>query len=160
KRYQVFISSTYEDLKVEREIVSVAILRSGNIPSGMELSSGVNERTIDIIYQWIDDSDIFLLLIGGRYGSLNATTGLSYTELEYDHAKRRGIPVIAIVFSDAYLEKKIRAGLINATNALERVYAEKYQKFKSKVADDSYAITINGAEELEPKVLTGLDAVR
>lgn len=54
KRFQVFVSSTYDDLVAEREAVSLAILRSHNIPSGMELSSGANERTLDIIYRWID----------------------------------------------------------------------------------------------------------
>lgn len=37
KKYQVFVSSTYEDLIDERKLVSNALLESNCIPAGMEL---------------------------------------------------------------------------------------------------------------------------
>ena len=37
KRYQIFISSTYEDLKEEREVVMQAVLQLKCFPAGMEL---------------------------------------------------------------------------------------------------------------------------
>jgi len=41
---------------------------------------------MDVIRDWIDESDVFLLILGGRYGSLEPTTEKSYTQIEYEYA--------------------------------------------------------------------------
>jgi hypothetical protein len=160
KRFQVFVSSTYEDLIAEREIISMAVLRSHNIPSGMELSSGANERTLDVIYRWIDDSDFFLLLFGGRYGSLDASTGLSYIELEYNYAKAHGKPVIVLWLTDQYIDKKISRGSQNIRLAYERINVDKWNRFKERVIHGSFCIPISDPSELEAKVFAALDSVK
>jgi len=38
KRLQVFVSSTFSDLREERQAAVEAILSAGHIPAGMELS--------------------------------------------------------------------------------------------------------------------------
>lgn len=47
KKYQIFVSSTYEDLKAERDLVIKAILEMGHIPVGMEMFSaaGIKKGT-------------------------------------------------------------------------------------------------------------------
>ena len=45
----------------------------------------------------IDYSDYYVLIVGGRYGSVEKTSGKSFTELEYDYACEKGIPVLAFV---------------------------------------------------------------
>jgi hypothetical protein len=42
-KYQIFISSTFEDLKQERDIAIKAILEMGHIPVGMEIFSAGDE---------------------------------------------------------------------------------------------------------------------
>lgn len=42
KKYQIFISSTYEDLKEERSEVVATILKSNHFPIGMEMFSADN----------------------------------------------------------------------------------------------------------------------
>lgn len=37
KKYQIFVSSTYEDLKKERDKVFATILKMNHFPIGMEL---------------------------------------------------------------------------------------------------------------------------
>ena len=86
KKLQIFISSTYTDMKEERQAAVEAILKSGNIPAGMELFTAGNESQLQTIMRWIDESDIYVLLLGGRYGSIEQWSGLSYTEVEYDYA--------------------------------------------------------------------------
>jgi len=39
---------------------------------------------MEVIKQWIDESDVYLLILGGRYGSIEPKTGISYTQLEYE----------------------------------------------------------------------------
>ena len=75
RRLQVFVSSTYLDLKHERQAAVTAILESGHIPAGMELFSAGSDEQIKVIQQWIDDSDIFLLIMGKRYGSVARRPG-------------------------------------------------------------------------------------
>lgn len=70
KKLQVFISSTYTDMLVERQGAVEAILRAGHIPAGMELFAAGDESQLETILRWIDDSDVFMLILGGRYGSI------------------------------------------------------------------------------------------
>ena len=90
KRYQVFVSSTYADLKDERQKVIQTLMELDCIPSGMELFPAMDEEQWQFIKNIIDDCDYYLLIIGGRYGSL-AEDGISYTEKEYDYAIEKGL---------------------------------------------------------------------
>jgi hypothetical protein len=85
KKMQVFISSTYTDLIEERQKAVEAILNAGHIPAGMELFKAGRSQ-METIKKWIDESDVYCLLLGGRYGSIEEESGLSYTELEYKYA--------------------------------------------------------------------------
>ncbi|QEL18880.1 hypothetical protein PX52LOC_05922 [Limnoglobus roseus] len=62
KKLQVFISSTYVDMRKERQAAVEAILEAGHIPAGMELFAAGGEAQLKIIHRWIDDSDVFVLL--------------------------------------------------------------------------------------------------
>jgi len=96
KRYQIFVSSTYADLKEERRAVIQAVIELGCLPAGMELFPAADEEQLEFIKKVIDDCDYYLLIIGGRYGSITAD-GISYTEQEYDYAVSRGLKVIALL---------------------------------------------------------------
>lgn len=96
KRYQVFVSSTYSDLRDERQAVMQALMEMDCIPSGMELFPAVDEQQWAFIRRVIDDCDYYLLIIGGRYGSLTSE-GISYTEKEYDYAAALGLPIVAFL---------------------------------------------------------------
>src|SRR5262245_7703854 len=96
KRYQVFVSSTFADLKDERRSVIQTLMEMDCIPSGMELFPAADEEQWTFIKRVIDDCDYYLLIIGGRYGS-TTSDGISYTEMEYDYAVSKGMRVIALV---------------------------------------------------------------
>jgi len=106
KKYQVFVSSTYLDMKEERQAAVMAILDAGHIPAGMELFAAGDEAQWETIKKWIDESDVFMLLLGGRYGSIEPTSGLSYIEQEYDYAVTQGKPYFALVAEEEYLHGK------------------------------------------------------
>lgn len=97
KKYQFFISSTYEDLKKERNKAIQAILTMNQFPIGMEMFSVADDDQWKIIKEAIDSSDFYILIIGNRYGSIEETTGISYTEKEFDYAVERKIPVLAFI---------------------------------------------------------------
>ena len=99
KKYQIFISSTYEDLKEERSKVVATILKSNHFPIGMEMFSADNVEQWEQIKRTIDSSDYYILIIKKRYGSLTKE-GISYTEKEFNYATQQKIPVLAFVVSD------------------------------------------------------------
>jgi Domain of unknown function (DUF4062) len=96
KRYQVFISSTYVDLKAERRLVFEELMQMGCIPSGMELFPAADEAQFEFIKKVIDDCDYYVVIIAGRYGSL-AADGTSYTQKEYEYARDQGKYVIGLL---------------------------------------------------------------
>lgn len=140
KRYQVFVSSTYADLKEERQKVIQALMELDCIPAGMELFPAADEEQFEFIKRIIDDCDYYLLIIGGRYGSTTAQ-GISYTEQEYDYALNLGLKVIALLhekpeeipFGKSEQEPELRARL---------------QAFRDRVATDRLVRFWRTAEEL------------
>jgi hypothetical protein len=96
KRYQVFVSSTFEDLKDERHAVQQALLALGCIPAGMELFPASDDEKWTVITRDIDECDYYLLILGGRYGSLGED-GIGYTEKEFDYAIEARKPVVSFI---------------------------------------------------------------
>ena len=100
KIYQVFVSSTYEDLKMERQEVMAAVVSTGNVPIGMEYFPAGNAAPFDYIKKQIDGADYYILIVAGKYGSINEETGISYTEMEFDYAISKGVPVAVLLHKD------------------------------------------------------------
>jgi hypothetical protein len=99
KVYQVFVSSTFADLKEERQEVSNTLAKAGYIAAGMELFPATDQQQLEYIQRVIDRCDYYVVIIGARYGSL-AEDGKSYTEKEFDYARSKGIPVLAFLHED------------------------------------------------------------
>lgn len=100
KKYQIFISSTYEDLKEEREQAIKAVLEMGHIPVGMEMFSAGDEEQWKLIARQIEASDYYVLIVAHRYGS-ETKAGTSYTEKEYDYAIEMGVPILGFIIDDS-----------------------------------------------------------
>ena len=68
-KYQIFVSSTYEDLKDERNEVIKACLNMGHIPVGMEMFNAADEEQWAVITRTIDQCDYYVVIVAHRYGS-------------------------------------------------------------------------------------------
>lgn len=162
KRFQVFISSTYEDLRLERQAAVEAILKAGHIPAGMELFTAGDESQMKVIRRWIDESDIFMLILGARYGSIEPTTGKSYIELELDYAVETGTPFFAVIMTDEGCESKVRQ---HGTSVLERKNEAAYRAFRERVSSYLSAFFSTPTEvklavfETLPQIVNGRDLV-
>jgi len=130
RKLQVFVSSIYSDLIDERQAAVAAILKAGHIPAGMELFTAGDKSQMKTIERWIDESDVFMLILGGRYGSIEPATSLSYTELEYDYAVTKGKPTFAVVMKEAALELKVKSG---GTAFIEKENPKALSQFREKV---------------------------
>lgn len=97
RKFSIFISSTYEDLKEERQALIGVALENNFIPVGMEQFHAAPTSQWNVITKMIDECDFYLLVIGSRYGSIDDETGLSYTEKEYNYAKAKKLPVLVLI---------------------------------------------------------------
>ena len=125
KRFQVFVSSTFQDLQAERQEVMHALLELDCIPSGMELFPAANETQWELIKRVIYDCDYYLLILGGRYGSIGPD-GLSYTEMEYDYALSIGKPTVAFIHKDP-------GEIVSSKTEKSEESQEKLSRFRKKV---------------------------
>ncbi len=134
RRLQVFVSSTFTDLIEERQAAVGAILTAGHIPAGMELFTAGDESQMAVIKQWIDESDVYLLILGGRYGSIEPTTGKSYTHLEFEYAQEIGKPLFAVVADEDALEERVASG--GGSKLLEMKHPKKLKEFRELVISE------------------------
>ncbi len=111
RKFSIFISSTYEDLKEERQALVGVALENNFIPVGMEQFHAAPTSQWNVITKMIDECDFYLLVIGARYGSIDKDAGISYTEKEYNYAKTKGLPVLVLIKKDsAIIESEKDAG--------------------------------------------------
>ena len=148
KRYQVFVSSTFADLKEERRKVLQTLMEMDGIPAGMELFPAADEEQWAFIKKIVDDCDYYLLIIGGRYGSVTED-GVSYTEKEYDYAVSKEIKVVALLHDKP---DEIAAGK-SEMNADFRIRLE---AFRQKASTGRLVRFWNRAEDLPGLVALSL----
>jgi hypothetical protein len=146
-RYQVFISSTSRDLKDERAAVQDAVLQLKHFPIGMELFPATGDEPWQLIQDVIRESDYYVLVIGGKYGS-QTPEGISYTESEYDFAKSLNMRIIP------FLHKEPGQLARDRTETSESDWS-KLQAFRSKVEAHHCNYWLN-ADDLKTKVIVSL----
>ena len=66
----------------------------------MENFVAEDDEQFNVIKKVIDLCDYYVLILGRRYGSVNERTGFSYTEMEYDYAIEKQIPVLVFALED------------------------------------------------------------
>ena len=110
RKYQVFISSTYEDLKTERQAAISCLLDMNCIPVGMEQFPASSLSQWEYIKKMIDMSDYYLLIVAGKYGSIDPEENISYTEKEYRYAIHKKMPILAFLHENIDLLPVIKVG--------------------------------------------------
>ena len=128
KIYQIFVSSTFEDLKLERQEVMAAVVSTGNVPVGMEYFPAGNASPFDYIKQQIDSVDYYILIIAGKYGSINKEACISYTEMEFNYAVEKGVPIAVLQYRDI---TKLTGDKLEIDDIMKRALLEEFRK-KSK----------------------------
>lgn len=144
KRYQIFISSTLKDLEKERMLLIQTILRKGHYLSGMEWFPAIDEEQFRYIKQIIDDSDYYVIILGGLYGT-TISDGKSYTEKEYDYTVARGKKIISM----------IQKNPSNTEDDDER--KSKFLQFRKKLTDNRLVNFWENQEELVSKFIISLE---
>ena len=100
---RIFVSSTYYDLKHVREIIREFVEDLGYEPILSEFSD-IFYRPGDTVQnsclREISSCDIFVLIVGKRYGSYFPGDSLSITHREYIEAQNQSIPIYSFIDLD------------------------------------------------------------
>ena len=99
----------------------------------MELFPAVDQQQLEFIKRVIDRCDYYVVIVGGRYGSI-ADDNVSFTEREYECALERGIPVLAFLHK---VPDSIEVGKTDKDDAKAR----KLQAFRIAFRKEEWLIT-------------------
>ena len=145
KRYQVFISSPFNHLQEERRRVFEEIARMGHIPVGMELFGASANKPWEYIQPIIKESDYFVLILRGNYGSKVPGEKISFTHKEYLYAKQQQIPILAFHYNNLDNLSEKDCDLTDLLNFI--------QELKSSHLVQSWM----SLEDLLPKIISSLN---
>src|SRR5437879_259800 len=113
--HRILVSSTYRDLRDERDCVRAVIdrLASEGCPvqwAGMEDFGALATTPLEVSRQFTAAAELVVLLAGAAYGSIAPDGTLSFTEEEYSVVRRVKIPCLAYVkhFADELVQPEAR----------------------------------------------------
>lgn len=136
---KIFISSTYEDMKPYRAKAMEALRQLQQTAIVMEDFGANTEPSIEICREKIKQSDIFVLIVGFKYGSIGEE-GKSFVELEYEHALKLKKPILVYIVSD---DAEIKVSLIDKGEL-----ADKLDQFKQKLKTNHTVKIFNSVDSL------------
>lgn len=144
KKYQVFVSSTYEDLKEERAAVINCLLDNDCIPVGMEQFPASNMSQWEYIKKMMKYTDYYVLITAGKYGTIdkNNNKNLSYTEEEYDYANEHKIPILSFI-----IDKSV--DLPSSKIELDQSRAKMLKNFQNKASNNKMVNYYKNIDDLK-----------
>lgn len=162
-KYQVFVSSPFSEAET-RSVVFDAIQTTGHIPVLMESFSPGNDRTKYLVNRTINESQIYILILGHRYGTImnsdnskkDNSSEISYTEYEYVIAKDSNIKMVVFLQDKDEINKE-RQKLEQQSD--EILNSNKFWSFYNRIKNsgDFYAIwSKNNLEGLAARVTTAI----
>lgn len=142
RRYEVFVGSTFRELKEARQQIIEAILLTGHIPCGTELWPAEPQAPIGVINDYLYPCDIHVLIIGYRYGSLVPNKPISFTHWEYLQSKGNK-PLLVFMQEDSEVENcraEIRKKFPDDPDLKNE---EKFQEFRADLKKGEHSMLVH-----------------
>jgi hypothetical protein len=140
----VFISSTFLDLQEERKEIWNALKKFNVIVKGMEEFGARPEDSLTTCLNEVEQADIYIGIVGVRFGSIDKTTNKSYTQLEYEKALESKKPVLIYLIDTD--NAKVIPSHIDIANQ------EKLNIFKDKLKENHTIDFFKGSNDLVDKL--------
>src|SRR5271167_4262764 len=86
--FTVFVCSTFDDLEHEREGVLDAIRRVQQRHSAMEFFGAEAAQPIETCLKHVRESDVLVVIVPHKYGSLISGRDVSFSEAEYEEGTK------------------------------------------------------------------------
>lgn len=97
---RAFVSSTYQDLIAHRQAVESSLALSGIAYNAMEHFGSSSNPPLKTCLEAVEQSELFIGILGVRYGASPPNSKLSFTEREYNHAITLGIPILMFLIDE------------------------------------------------------------
>lgn len=146
----IFISSTYEDLRSYRSKIWDLLLQYKANIRGMEQFGARTESSLNTCVAECELSDIYIGIIGMRYGSIDTESGKSYTTLEYEAANNKNKEILFFLIDEK--DSKIPPIFVDFG---ER--REKLDSFKKMIKERHTVASFIDEDDLVQKVKLSLD---
>lgn len=158
KKLQVYISSTYPDLADEHQLVTQTILDTNHIPTEYKIrkESGRITSQTALMSAKIEESDIFIMIIGGTLGELEPIGNKGYIEFEYFLARKLNKPIFVFQLSDEMIMSKIAFGSYSLRDVIERDNVNQLNTFKDVISIERVITIVNTSEELKSNLVKSL----
>jgi len=141
----VFVSSTRDDLSDYRDAILRSFPALDVLYRGTEFFGARPLRAHDVILEELLECDLYLGILGHRYGAIDPVSGVSFTETEYRTAKEAKIPTIFFLMDDS---QKIYHGAIDK----DLGNARKLENFKKTVSAETVFQHFTTPDDLVGKV--------
>lgn len=148
----VMVSSTVMDLSQHRQEVLNACLSQGMFPKMMEHLPAGNDGGLKASLRMVDEADLYLAIIGHRYGHVPKGKTKSITHYEYERAARRGIPRHIFIMDENH---PLTKGDVETGDG-----AEKLERFKALLKRKHTVNFFNSPSELRGQVINTLSALK
>jgi len=137
---KIYISSTYTDLKKEREAAAKAIQRLEHQAIAMENYVASDRRPVDKCLADVKRCDAYIGIFAWRYGFIPHGYDKSITHLEYEAAKQAGIPCLIFL-----LEENAPWPVHYVSTGEER---DKIEKLRNKLKNEHTVSFFKNADQL------------
>ncbi len=138
---KIYISSTYADLKKEREAAAQAVRRLEEHQAvAMENYVAADQRPVDKCLQDVRSSDVYVGIFAWRYGFIPQGYDKSITHLEYETARQAGLPCLVFL-----LEENAPWPVHHVSTGEER---DKIEQLRNKLKNEHTVSFFNNADEL------------
>jgi hypothetical protein len=146
------ISSTVHDLPLHRAAARDACLRQDFFPMMMEHQAPSPANPTQLSRELVDQADVYVLILGFRYGEVAAGQDKSFTHLEIDRANERGIPKLVLLMADNHTLTKadVDTGL----------GAERVHQLREQVRHEQAVNFFSSPEQLRALLIDGLSDMR
>lgn len=143
-RKTVFISSTFVDLKEERKKVWDNLEKFDVTVKGMEQFGARTTNPLATCISEVEQSDIYVGIIGMRYGSEEPNTGKSYSQLEYEKAVEQNKEILIYLIDEE--SSTVTPNLIQ----FDKI--QKLNNFKAILKDKHTIDTFSNSQDLVTKL--------
>jgi len=143
------ISSTAIDLPEHRKQVFDACLREEVFPIGMESLPARDADAIKVSLEMVNKADIYIGIFAWRYGHIPSDYNISITEMEFNRAVERKIPILVFIIHD---EHPITREMVEANNVAQG----KISKLKKLASKGRGRVLFKSPIELHAEVIHAL----
>lgn len=144
-RRTVFVSSTFQDLQTHRKAVWDTLGKFDAAVRGMEQFGARTGTPLETCLLEVEQSDIYVGIVAFRLGSIEPTSGKSYTQLEYERAAERSKEILIYLVD----EENARVPVKFIDNGEAR---EKLESFKRTLRDRHTVDTFVDEGDLAKKI--------